>query len=86
MASISNLKVGENLYNIKDTTARTTAENADTKADQAILDSASASSTANTANTNANNALSKINGSKIIGNYTESTETLEIALEIGGNQ
>lgn len=81
MASISNLKVGENLYNIKDTTARTTAENADTKADQAILDSASASSTANTANTNANNALSKING-----NYTESTETLEIALEIGGNQ
>ena len=76
MASISNLKVGENLYNIKDPTARTTAENADTKADQAILDSASASSTANTAN---------INGSKIIGTYTESTETLEIALEIGGN-
>ena len=26
MASISNLKVGENLYNIKDPTARTTAE------------------------------------------------------------
>lgn len=86
MASISNLKVGENLYNIKDATARTTAANADTKADQAILDSANASSTANTANTNANNALSKINGSKIIGNYTDSTETLEIALEIGGNQ
>lgn len=86
MASISNIKVGENLYNIKDPTARTTAENADTKADQAILDSASASNTANTANTNANNALSKINGSKIIGNYTDSTETLEIALEIGGNQ
>lgn len=86
MASISNLKIGENLYNIKDPTARTTATNADTKADQAILDSANASSTANTANTNANNALNKINGSKIIGNYTESTETLEIALEIGGNQ
>ena len=85
MASISNLKVGENLYNIKDSTARTTAENADTKADQAILDSANASSAANTANTNANSALIKINGSKIIGNYTESTETLEIALEIGGN-
>lgn len=85
MASISNLKVGENLYAIKDPTARTTAENADTKADQAILDSASASNTANTANTNANSALTKINGSKIVGNYTESTETLEINLEIGGN-
>lgn len=101
---ISNLKVGNNTYGIKDTTARTNANNAqqtansaDAKADQAIQDSATAQSTANTANTNAQNAQStantantnatnantKIDNSKIIGNYTEGTETLEISLEIG---
>lgn len=87
---ISNLKVGNNTYGIKDTTARTNASNAqqtansaEAKADQAILDSATAQSTANTANTNAQNANTKIDGASIIGVYTSGTETLEISLELG---
>ena len=42
MADISNLKIGSNIYSIKDPTARSTASNADSKADQAILDSSAA--------------------------------------------
>lgn len=101
---ISNIKIGTNTYAIKDSTARTNASNAqqtansaDAKADQAILDSATAQSkantantnaqtaqsTANTANTNATNANTKIDNAKIVGEYTSITETLEIALEIG---
>lgn len=76
MADISNLKIGSNLYTIKDTTARTNANNADTKADQAIIDASHAQSTANNANT-------KIDGTNLIGTYTSGTETLEISLEIG---
>jgi len=97
MADISNLKIGTNTYAIKDTQARQSATNAlntangaDAKADQAILDSATAQSTANTANTTANNALgsatnanTKIDGTNLIGTYTSGTETLEISLEIG---
>lgn len=90
MADISNLKIGSNVYSIKDQTARTTASNADTKADQAILDSASAQSTANgaqttatNANTQATNANTKIDGASIVGTYTSSTETIEISLELG---
>ena len=55
MADISNLKVGSSVYSIKDSTARTTANNANTK----------------------------IDNSKIIGTYTENTQTLEVSLEIG---
>lgn len=73
---IANLKVGVNTYSLKDTqarnlatTAKNTADSAEAKSDQAILDSA-------TANT-------KIDNSKIIGGYTQTTETLEISLEIG---
>lgn len=66
---ISKLKVGSNTFNIKDTTARTTANNADSNASQAILDSAEANA--------------KIDGAKVIGTYTSGTETLEIGLEIG---
>lgn len=94
---IANLKIGSNTYGIKDATARNTANSAETKADQAILDSGTATETANTAKTNAqtaqnsantaqtsaNNANKKIDGSKIIGTFTDSTETLEISLEIG---
>lgn len=83
MADISNLKIGNNLYSIKDPTARTTANNADTKADQAIIDSAQAQSTANSADTKATNANTKIDGTNLIGTYTSGTETLEISLEIG---
>jgi hypothetical protein len=77
MPDISNLKIGANTYGIKDGTARTTASNADTKADQAIVDSATAQSSANSANT-------KIDGASIIGTYTSSTETVEISLQLGG--
>lgn len=83
MPDISNLKVGEVSYSIKDPTARNTASNADTKADQAIIDSSSAKTTATQANTNATNANTKIDNTKLVGNYTQPTETLEIALEIG---
>lgn len=83
MSDISNLKIGNNVYSIKDTTARTTANNADTKADQAIIDASSAQGTANTANTSATNANTKIDGASVTGNYTAGTETLEISLSIG---
>lgn len=83
MSDISNLKIGNNVYSIKDTTARTTANNADTKADQAIIDASSAQGIANTANTSATNANTKIDGASVIGTYTSATETLEISLQLG---
>lgn len=76
MADISNLKIGANSYAIKDPTARTNADNADSKADQAILDAAAA-------DTKATNANTKIDGASIIGTYTAQTETVEIALQLG---
>ena len=69
MSDISKLKVGANTYDIKDPTARNTANNADSNASQAILDSAEANT--------------KINCAKVIGTYTAGTETLEVSLEIG---
>lgn len=69
MADISKLKVGANTYDIKDPTARTTANNADNNASQAILDSAEANT--------------KIDGAKVIGTYIAGTETIEISLELG---
>lgn len=83
MADISHLKVGLNIYDVKDGTARTTANSADTKADQAILDAGHAQSTANTASTSASNANTKIDGAKIVGTYTSATETLDVSLELG---
>lgn len=76
MADIANLKVGTNTYAIKDSTARTNASNAqstansaESKADQALLDSAEVDT--------------KLQGTEIVGTYTSNTETLEISLEIG---
>ncbi len=69
MADISKLKVGSNTYDIKDPAARNTANNADSNASQAILDSSEANA--------------KIDGAKVIGTYTSGTETLEISLELG---
>lgn len=69
MADISKLKVGTNTYDIKDPTARNTANNADNNASQAILDSAEANA--------------KITGAKVLGTYTSGTETLELSLELG---
>lgn len=86
MADISNLKIGNNVYSIKDGTARSTANNADAKADQAIIDAGTAQSTANTANTSATNANTKIDGASIVGTYTSATETIEISLELGTAQ
>lgn len=72
MADISKLKVGANTYDIKDPSARNTANNADSNASQALLDSAEANS--------------KIDGAKVIGTYTSGTETLEVSLELGATQ
>lgn len=69
MADISKLKIGSNTYDVKDPTARSTANNADNNASQALLDSASANT--------------KIDGAKVIGIYTSGTETLEISFELG---
>ena len=69
MADISKLKIGSNTYDVKDPTARSTANNADSNASQALLDSASANT--------------KIDGAKVIGTYTSGTETLEVSLELG---
>lgn len=74
--NISNLKIGANTYTIKDTTARSTANDADTKATQAILDASSA-------DTKATNANTKIDGASVIGTYTSATETLEVSLQLG---
>ena len=69
MADISKIKIQSNTYDIKDPTARNTANNADGNASQALLDSAEANT--------------KIDGAKVIGTYTSGTETLEISLELG---
>ena len=69
MADISKLRVQSTTYDIKDPTARSTANNADNNASQALLDSAEANT--------------KIDGAKIIGTYTAGTETLEVSLELG---
>ena len=69
MADISKLKIASNTYDIKDPTARNTANNADSNASQALLDSAEANT--------------KIDGAKVIGTYTSATETLEVSLELG---
>lgn len=69
MADISKIKVGVSTYDIKDPTARNTANNADGNASQALLDSAEANA--------------KINGASIVGTYTAGTETLEVSLELG---
>lgn len=69
MADISKLKVGANTYDIKDPTARNTANNADNNASQAVLDSAEANA--------------KIDGASLIGTYTSGTETLELSFQKG---
>jgi len=69
MADISKIKIQSNTYDIKDPTARNTANNADGNASQALLDSAEANT--------------KIDGAKVIGTYTSGTETLEVSLELG---
>ena len=74
---ISNIKIGTNSYSIKDTSARTTANNADTKAinDSAVAqaEATEAKNSANTANTAATNANNKIDNAQITSVYTEST-------------
>lgn len=69
MADISKIKIQSNTYDIKDPTARNTANNADGNASQALLDSAEANT--------------KIDGAKVIGTYIAGTETLEVSLELG---
>lgn len=61
---ISNIKIGTSSYSIKDPTARTTASNADNKADQAITDSAVAQADATEAKKLSNNSKYKCNKCK----------------------
>lgn len=69
MADISKLKIGSSTYDVKDPTARNTANNADGNASQALLDSAEANA--------------KIDGASIVGTYTSGTETLELSFQKG---
>lgn len=99
MADIANLKVGDTSYSLKDSTARTNANNAlqtantaESKADNALTASSTATSTANTALSTANTANAgqqkanqKIDGANLVGTYTENTQTLEITLQLGGS-
>ena len=73
MEEVQVLKIGEKSYQIKDETARTTAESAKTTA-------TNAQQTANTANTNATNALNKISNIKLEGTYTSASETLTLSI------
>ena len=77
MEEVQILKIGEKSYQIKDETARTTANSAETTATKA-------QQTANTANTNATTALNKINNIKLEGTYISESETL--ALSIGTDE
>jgi len=83
MADVSNLKIGNISYTIKDTIARTQSSNADTKSDQAIQDSSQALNTANSALSSSSSANTKIDGAEITGTYTSATETLDISLTLG---
>ena len=73
MEDVQILKIGEKSYQIKDETARTTANSAETKA-------RNAEQTANTASKNATSALNKINNIKLEGTYTSESETLTLSI------
>lgn len=74
MPDISKLKVGLNIYNIKDETARS-------KADDAVNKANTATSNVESFKTKVNNNEKKINELKLIGTYTQATETIELNLE-----
>lgn len=73
MEEVQILKIGEKSYQIKDETARTTANSAETAATKA-------QETANTANKNATTALNKINNIKLEGTYTSESERLTLSI------
>ena len=90
MPDVSNLKVGSNIYSIKDATARTSASSAQSQANNALSIANTAKTTADTANSTANNALSIANetsddleNTNLIGTYASETETLEYKLQKG---
>lgn len=74
MPDISNLKIGLNNYSIKDNVARTKAEEAVNKAN-------TATSNVESFKTKVNNNEKKINELKLIGTYTQASETIELNLE-----
>ena len=73
MEEVQVLKIGKKSYQIKDETARTTANSAETTATKA-------QQTANTANKNATTALNKINNIKLEGTYTSESKTLALSI------
>lgn len=74
MPDLSKLKIGLNIYNIKDDIARS-------KADDAINKANTATSNVESFKTKVNNNEKKINELKLIGTYTQATETIELNLE-----
>lgn len=69
MQDVSNLKVGQNTYSLKDATARTQAQTAQTTAESAL--------------TQATETDDKLTNTTLEGVYTANTETLEYQLKIG---
>lgn len=81
MADVSKLNVNGTSYDIKDSTARTTANQAKTAADNAQSDADAASSAASAAQTTATQALNKANANEsaiadISATYNSETETI----------
>ena len=90
MPDVSNLKIGQNSYALKDSTARTQAGTASATANNALSIANTAKTTAENAQSTAGSALSKANDTEdkldnttLIGTYTSETETLEYSLQIG---
>lgn len=75
MADVTNFKIGENVYNIKDATARSTANAAQTAAEGAQSTATEAKSTASTAQTTANSAKTIALGAYPV--YSSSDESIE---------
>lgn len=68
MADFANIKIGQNVYGVKDKTARDQSSSAETKADLAIQ--------------NVESLKVALPTSTLNGVYTTQTETLEITLNI----
>lgn len=81
MADVSKINLYGESYNIKDTSARSTANSAKTAADSAASDASNALLTAGNANTTANTAVSntqKLSQRSIDAAYNSDNESIDI--------
>jgi multidrug resistance efflux pump len=83
MADVTNFKIGENIYNIKDTTARNAASTAQSTAKQAESTASTAQSTANSAKTAASTAQSTADSAKTAASTAQSTADSAKTIAIG---